>query len=84
MEKNQNSVVVLRIGLKFWWMTPMGVKYNHTEFELNGGGRERDSQVADPGFKICQKWPESAFFFGIYGCLSGAWRGVLAGKLIYT
>ena len=63
MEKNQNSVVVLRIGLKFWWMTPMGVKYNHTEFELNGGGRERDSQVADPGFKICQKWPKSAFFW---------------------
>ena len=33
MGKNQNSIVVLRIQLKFWWMIPMGVKYNHTEFE---------------------------------------------------
>ena len=33
MGKNQNSVVVLRIRLKFWWMIPMGVKYNHTKFE---------------------------------------------------
>ena len=33
MGENQNSVVLLRIRLKFWWMIPMGVKYNHTEFE---------------------------------------------------
>ena len=33
MGKNQNSVVVLRIWLKFWCMIPMGVKYNHTKFE---------------------------------------------------
>ena len=33
MGKNQNSVVVLRIWLKFSWMIPMGVKYNHTKFE---------------------------------------------------
>ena len=33
MGKNQNSVVVLQIWLKFWWMIPMGVKYNHTKFE---------------------------------------------------
>ena len=33
MGKNQNSVVVLWIWLKFWWMIPMGVKYNHTKFE---------------------------------------------------
>ena len=33
MGKNQNSVVVLQIKLKFWWMVPMGVKYNHTKFE---------------------------------------------------
>ena len=33
MGKNQNSVVVLQIRLKFWWMIPMGVKYNHTKFE---------------------------------------------------
>ena len=33
MGKNQNSVMVLRIRLKFWWMIPMGVKYNHTKFK---------------------------------------------------
>ena len=81
MRKNQNSVVVLRIRLKFWWMIPMGVKYNHTAFEqeLNGGGRERDSQVADPGFKICQKWPENAFFLAFTGAYQvlgeGHWQG---------
>ena len=33
MGKNQNSVVVLHIRLKFWWMIPMGVRDNHTKFE---------------------------------------------------
>ena len=33
MGKNQNSVVVLWIWLKFWSMIPIGVKYNHTKFE---------------------------------------------------
>ena len=33
MGKNQKSVVVLWIWLKFWCMIPMGVKYNHTKFE---------------------------------------------------
>ena len=31
MGKNQTSVVVLWIRVKFWWMIPMGVKYNHTK-----------------------------------------------------
>ena len=33
MGKNQNSVVVLQIRVKFWWMIPISVKYNHTKFE---------------------------------------------------
>ena len=33
MAKNHNSVVELRIQVKFWCMIPMGVKYNHTKFE---------------------------------------------------
>ena len=33
MGKNQNSIVVLRIRVKFWWMIPMDVKYNDTKFE---------------------------------------------------
>ena len=70
MSKNQNSVVVLWIWLKFWCMIPMGVKYNHTRFEekLDGDDWQRDSQVADLRFKICQKWPENASF-GQFGCL---------------
>ena len=32
MGKNQNSVLVLQIRLKFWWMIPMVVKYNHTKY----------------------------------------------------
>ena len=33
MGKNQNSLVGLPIQVKFRWMIPMGVKYNHTKFE---------------------------------------------------
>ena len=33
MGKNQKSVVVLQIRLKFWWMIPMGVRDNHTKYE---------------------------------------------------
>ena len=33
MGKNQNSVVVLWIQVKFWCMISMRVKYNHTKFE---------------------------------------------------
>ena len=33
MGENQNSVVVLQSRVKFWWMIPIGVKYNHTTFE---------------------------------------------------
>ena len=40
MGKNQNSIVVLQIRVKFWCMIPMGVKYNHTKFE------RRNSTVA--------------------------------------
>ena len=42
----------------------MGVKYNQTKFEqaLNGGGRQRDSQVADLSFKNCSLGPKTAIF----------------------
>ena len=52
MGKNQNSVVVLHIPLKFWWMILMGVKYNHTKFEQESQRRrrERDPQGADLSF----------------------------------
>ena len=64
MGKNQISIVVLQIRVKFWWVIPMGVKYNHTNLseKLNGGGRERDSQVADLSFKNCSLGPKTAIF----------------------
>ena len=37
MGKNQNSVVVLWIWLKFWCIIPLGVKYNHTKFTVAAG-----------------------------------------------
>ena len=33
MGKNQTSVVLLHIQLKFWWMIPMGVRNNHRKYE---------------------------------------------------
>ena len=51
MGKNQISVVVLRIRVKFWWMIPMGVKYNHTKSE-----QENSTVAAVNG--IC-KWQTS-------------------------
>ena len=64
MGKNQNSVVVLQIRRKFWCMIPMGVKYNTQSLskKLNGGGQERDSQVADLSFKNCNLGPTTAIF----------------------
>ena len=51
MGKNQISVVVLQIWVKFWWMIPMGVKYNHTKFE-----RETATVAAGNGIR---KWRTS-------------------------
>ena len=49
MGKNQNSVVVLHIRLKFWWMIPMGVKYNHTKFEQETQRRRPGTGFASGG-----------------------------------
>ena len=51
MGKKQNSVVVLWILLKFWWMIPMGVKYNHTKFE-------RETQPWRPGTGFASGGPQ--------------------------
>ena len=61
MGKNQISVVVLQIRVKFWWMIPMGVKYNHTKIEQETQ-RERDSPLADLVFKNCSLGPKTAIF----------------------
>ena len=51
MGKNHISVVVLHILLKFWWMMPMGVKYNHTKFE-----RETQRWRPETGFASGGPW----------------------------
>ena len=51
MGKNQNSVVVLQIQVKFWWMIPMGVKYNHTKFE-------QEIQRCWPGTRFASGGPQ--------------------------
>ena len=51
MGKNQISVVVLQIQVKFWWMIPMGVKYNHTKFE-------QDTQRWRPGTGFASGRPQ--------------------------
>ena len=78
MGKIQNSVVVLWNLVKFWWMIPMGVTYNHRkiEQETQWWRPKRDSQVADIYFEICQKWPKNAVFFGQFGCLGGVHGGL--------
>ena len=42
MGKHQNSVMVVRIWLKFWWMTPMVVKNNHTKSTVAAGNGCRE------------------------------------------
>ena len=51
MGKNQNSVVVLQIRMNFWWMIPMGVKYNHTKFE-------QETQRWRPGTAVASGGPQ--------------------------
>ena len=51
MAKNQNSIVVLQIRVKFWCMIPMGVKYNHTKFE-------RETQRWRPGTGFASGGPQ--------------------------
>ena len=51
MGKNQNSIVGVQIWMRFCWMIPMGVKYNHTKLE------QKNSKVA-AGNGIC-KWRTS-------------------------
>ena len=69
MGKNQNSVVVLWIWLKFWCMIPMALKYKHTKFE-------RDSQrwrpaagfaSGGPPFQHLSKMAREYLFLGGLG-----------------
>ena len=68
MGKNHSSVVVLWIRPKCWWMVSLGVRDNHTKYELETqrwrpGTGVASLQVPDLHFKICNLGPKSAFFF---------------------
>ena len=58
MGKNQNSVVVPQIGVRFWWMIPMCVKYNHTKFKQE----TQQWRVADLSFMNCSLGTKTAIF----------------------
>ena len=86
MGKNQNSVVVLQICVKFWCMIPMGVKYNHTKFE-------RETQRWRPGtgftsggpqFQKLQFWAKKRPFLGQKKALEPIQNGQTKGKGGYT
>ena len=51
MGKDQTSVMVLQIRVKFWCMIPMGVKYSHTKFE-------QESQRWRPGTGFASGGPQ--------------------------
>ena len=69
MGKNQNSVVVLWIRLKFWCMIPMGVKYNHTKFEQDSQRWQPGTGFASgkPRFQKLQFRAKNSHFWAIFG-----------------
>ena len=74
MGKNQNSVVVLWIWLKFWCMIPMGVKYNHTKFEQETRRWRPATEFASGGPPF-QNLSKMAFFGAVWVpriCLKGS------------
>ena len=78
MGKNQNSVVVLRIRLKFWWMIPMGVKYNHTEFEQETQRWRPGTGFASggPRFQNLSKMARKCFFWHLRVPIRSLERGI--------
>ena len=69
MGKNQISVVVLWIWLKFWCMIPMGVKYNHTKFERETRRWQPATGFASggPPFQNLSKMARKCLFLGSLG-----------------
>ena len=69
MGENQNSVVVLRIRLEFWWMMPKGVKYNHTKFERETRRWRLGMGFASGGplFQNSSKMAQNCYFLGNLG-----------------
>ena len=55
---------MLQIWFKFWWMIPMGVKYNHPKFEQETQPWQPGTGFASggPQFQNCSSKPKSAIF----------------------
>ena len=85
MGKNQYSVVVLQIRVKFWWMMPMGVKYNHTKFEQENPRWRPGTVVASggPRFQKLQFRAKSSHFWA-KTALEPIHNGQTKGKGGYT
>ena len=66
MGKNQISIVVLWIWLKFWWMIPMGVRDNHTKYEQETQRWRPGTVVASGGrgFQKLQFRAKNSHFLG--------------------
>ena len=85
MGKNQNSVVVLRIRLKFWCMIPMGVRDNHTKYEPETQRWRPGTGVASggPQFQKLQFRAKTAIFWA-KTALEPIQNGQTKGKCGYT
>ena len=59
-KNHPTPIGVLHIQPKFWWMLPMGVRDNHTQYEPEA--QWWVLQVTDLHYKICNLGPKSAFF----------------------
>ena len=73
------TIVLLRIPPKFWWMMPMGVRDNHTNFEQETQRWHPRMGVArgGPSFQKLSKIGEKFPFFWQFVCLPSVWRGCL-------
>ena len=85
MGKNQNSIVVLRIRVKFWWMIPMGVRDNHTKYEPETQRWRLGTGVAsgEPQFPKLQFKAKNSHFWA-KTALEPIQNGQTKGKCGYT
>ena len=86
MGKNHSSVVVLRIQPKLWWMLPMGVRDNHTKYELETQRWRPGTGVASAGppFRNLQFGAKISLFFLPKTALEPAKNGQMKGKSGYS
>ena len=66
MGENRNSVVVLQIRVKFWWMVAIGVRDNHTKYEPKNQRWRPGTGVASGGrrFQKLQFRAKNSHFLG--------------------